>query len=1155
MNSKRFYQGNLENNNYFMGVCGSTKSHKNDKNTRIIISADLEHALLDRFGSGQIEMLRTKFKEYERNGGLDIGGFKKIMPYISKLPGDIIENAFDLFRNNVKDRISWMNFCATVSQYILGTRQEKCRFLYDVFDKKHQGMLTRDEISLLNKHLFWVLSGPIMNSVNEFNLLEKCLKLTGVLKFSDFRDWAILNIDLHKALQPFEIIPSAVSEKEMYLKCQHTMKIKGYTYGEQYYIISKKWMEAWKKYVRMNADEEEEDDNIAQGIRNRSTSYKSGARPIEISNTELIDSSCMIRLAPNLRENQEFEILCKESWTDFHKWYGGGPEIMRKCQKNQDLLYVDIYPAVLKVFYKKSNSSSLSKDPILLLVDPSCKIKATVDELKTRIKEQGEFCLTMTNSEKLIEFDPEKAFSEYVLGEINTCCFELASDNKDLSVIFEETLRFNLEDAVEYLEHGYWMSGIIRNISSTEYTIGASWHKRTIKMPRSEISQLRKPPMVLLSTKSIPFSTGLANIGNTCYMNSILQSFAHSPLINRYFTGESYADIKRRRGAHTKWKIVEEVENLLNELRQSKDLKIRPDRFYVEVTKVHPEFQGFEQHDSHEFLGILLNSLHEDLKLSNAVVPQTIILKGMSNEDERKVSQEQWEKYRGMHGSVISAICGGQTRNCLTCKNCTEKNTIFEVFTDFSVPIPIRIFDYAEPVIVVPWMSTAVQKVLVQFNKTDEIENFLLDLENKAKIKSNKFVFAFVKNSNFEEYFQPGEICDVFPKENFILHAFEVLTTIDEVERLGRSTIRRQKNSRWRQDIKINDLIDVNHKAEWVVGKVKEIDSDKIHIQLQTERARILLYPPNSENIGFYRYNTKSSNRILKIPLFHFKSYRKSSKFFGIPQVITIGSWYTWKNLLAFATEACGLFVDKKAYISKKVSFRVLKYSGRCVICKKHSCNGCEIPKTYENLESLNSISEEIYILATWVDEFYYKNVHLEDPDDTEMCSIFDCFSKYTEIEKIEKKCENCENSSHDSQIEIWRLPDILIIHLKRFSYNNSKLLKINHLVKFPLEGLDMSYWMLNSKKKQGVTMKTTKDNYLYDLYSVVNHTGGISGGHCTSFCKLEDGKWLFFDDDRVFQVTGDIEEEIVTKKAYILFYKRQRFRSGNVVKTMSLAR
>lgn len=1132
-----------------MGItCTTTKKGKE----KLLSSPkDSEHALLDRFGSGQIQMLRTKFKEYEHNGGLDISGFKKLMPYISKLPNDIIENAFNLFRAYTRDRISWMHFCATVSQYILGSRQEKCKFLYDVFDKKQRGSLNKDEVALLNRHLSEVLKPPKLEKTNNKNLLNLHANEENAIQFNDFRDWAIENIDLHKALQPFEIIPSAVTEKEIYIKYREKLKTKGLVPGETYYIISLNWIDAWKNYVRF--DSFDEDDTSDMSIRHRSTSFKSGARPIEISNSVILDPDCNIKLLANLRENLNFEILNKHAWGDFSKWYGGGPEIPREAVKDGEIVSVEIYPSILKVFYKKNLSSS--KESIFMLATRSSLVGDIIEELKKKVQIEGEYFLILQSGNEYIELNPAKYFRDYKLGEVNICRFELRTENKELSIIDEETVKFSVDDQVEYRENGYWMSGTVRSITQNEYIIGASWHKRTITIKKTDLASIRKPPFLLLSTKCIPLSTGIANIGNTCYMNSILHCIAHSPLINQYFTGQVYLDLKKRHNINSKLKIVEEVENLLNELRTSKELKIRPDRFYVEFTKVYKQFQGFEQHDSHEFLGILLNSLHEDLKYSQGNFDQTLTLKGLSKEEERKKSQEQWDKYRGQAGSVISAICGGQTRNVLICKNCTEKNTIFEVFTDISIPIPINQYDFSVNVVVVPRESRNFQKVMVNFNKDDEIEGFFSDLQNKISIPVQKLIFAFVKKSHFDDLFQPFRIDEVTPPDKkTVLYAYEVIMNIEEAEIMGKMTLTKRKPHNWRQKLKESDYLDVKHDEIWKVGKIKDINKNILTIKIQDSSEKIKTFDISSPRINYFRQKTENCNQVLNLPIFHYKDYKKVRKFFATPLVVSIGTWYNWKDLIELLYKVCEIFVDKKRVrIKKRVHFHLYYKKGRCVLCNKKKCKGCLIESGLENLESLAEIINDIYVLANWTEEYDFKDPYLEDPDETEVCSVFDCFNKYTEQETIENSCETCGNSTHESQTEIWILPDILIIHLKRFSFKNGRLLKVNHLVKFPLIGLDMSSCMLNKKKRQGVTMKSTKENCLYDLYAVVNHTGGISGGHYTAICKTDDEKWLSFDDERVFQIVGNVEEEIVTKKAYILFYRRQRFGSGNVVKTISL--
>ncbi|KAF2313549.1 hypothetical protein GH714_011594 [Hevea brasiliensis] len=124
--------------------------------------------------------------------------------------------------------------------------------------------------------------------------------------------------------------------------------------------------------------------------------------------------------------------------------------------------------------------------------------------------------------------------------------------------------------------------------------------------------------------------------------------------------------------------------------------------------------------------------------------------------------------------------------------------------------------------------------------------------------------------------------------------------------------------------------------------------------------------------------------------------------------------------------------------------------------------------------------------------------------------------------------CPRCkEHRQATKKLDLWTLPDILVFHLKRFSYSRYLKNKLDTFVDFLIHNLDLSKFV---KRKDG-------RSYIYELYAVSNHYGGLGGGHYTAFAKLiDDNRWYDFDDSCVSPVN---ESDIRTSAAYVLFYRR----------------
>eukprot|EP01104_Vermistella_antarctica_P015714 TRINITY_DN5224_c0_g1_i1.p1 TRINITY_DN5224_c0_g1~~TRINITY_DN5224_c0_g1_i1.p1 ORF type:complete len:1284 (+),score=421.09 TRINITY_DN5224_c0_g1_i1:265-4116(+) len=155
--------------------------------------------------------------------------------------------------------------------------------------------------------------------------------------------------------------------------------------------------------------------------------------------------------------------------------------------------------------------------------------------------------------------------------------------------------------------------------------------------------------------------------------------------------------------------------------------------------------------------------------------------------------------------------------------------------------------------------------------------------------------------------------------------------------------------------------------------------------------------------------------------------------------------------------------------------------------------------------------------------------------------TLGDCFRYFTEEEKLnagdEWYCSNCEEHKQATKkFDLWRLPDYLVVHLKRFAGSSYTRRKLETMVDFPVEGLDLSPYAVGP----------TRDGAppIYDLYAVSNHFGGMGGGHYTAYALNHTTKeWYSFDDSSVRHVVR--ASEVVSTAAYVLFYRKRKNDDG----------
>lgn len=209
------------------------------------------------------------------------------------------------------------------------------------------------------------------------------------------------------------------------------------------------------------------------------------------------------------------------------------------------------------------------------------------------------------------------------------------------------------------------------------------------------------------------FTTGLTNLGNSCYMNCILQCLSSTPQLTKFFfpVGDSdrgqslqsykeHINMKNQMGS--KGKITVSFVKLLANMFNSSGKYFTPNSFKQTVGALSPgrQFASFDQQDCIEFLNFILDGLHEDLNqrvVENAEERAKIMDLTPEQEKAREylpirlASTIEWERYLKLNFSVIVDYFQGQYLSQLRCLECNMTSTTYNSFSILSLPLPERL--------------------------------------------------------------------------------------------------------------------------------------------------------------------------------------------------------------------------------------------------------------------------------------------------------------------------------------------------------------------------------------------------------------------------------------------------------------------------------
>nr|XP_034995282.1 ubiquitin carboxyl-terminal hydrolase 2 isoform X2 [Zootoca vivipara]XP_034995284.1 ubiquitin carboxyl-terminal hydrolase 2 isoform X2 [Zootoca vivipara]XP_034995285.1 ubiquitin carboxyl-terminal hydrolase 2 isoform X2 [Zootoca vivipara]XP_034995286.1 ubiquitin carboxyl-terminal hydrolase 2 isoform X2 [Zootoca vivipara]XP_034995287.1 ubiquitin carboxyl-terminal hydrolase 2 isoform X2 [Zootoca vivipara]XP_034995288.1 ubiquitin carboxyl-terminal hydrolase 2 isoform X2 [Zootoca vivipara]XP_03 len=187
------------------------------------------------------------------------------------------------------------------------------------------------------------------------------------------------------------------------------------------------------------------------------------------------------------------------------------------------------------------------------------------------------------------------------------------------------------------------------------------------------------------NSKTVQGLTGLRNLGNTCFMNSILQCLSNTKELRDYCLQNQYVhDLNNK--SRMQMALMAEFAKLIQALwTSSPNESVSPSEFKTQIQRYAPRFVGYNQQDAQEFLRFLLDGLHSEVN--------RVLVRPKGNQDsldhltDDEKGRQMWMKYLAREDSRIGDLFVGQLKSSLTCSECGYCSTAFDPFWDLSLPI------------------------------------------------------------------------------------------------------------------------------------------------------------------------------------------------------------------------------------------------------------------------------------------------------------------------------------------------------------------------------------------------------------------------------------------------------------------------------------
>lgn len=625
---------------------------------------------------------------------------------------------------------------------------------------------------------------------------------------------------------------------------------------------------------------------------------------------------------------------------------------------------------------------------------------------------------------------------------------------------------------------------------------------------------------------------GLKNLGNTCFMNSALQCLSHAFPLTRHFLSTNFQnDLNTLNVMGTSGKLADAYNSLLKELWMGNKSSYSPIKLKGAVSVYAAQFADGAQHDAQEFLAFLLDGLNEDLnRIQNppyVKMPEVTECKKLT-----VAGAEAWDAHCRRYDSLVTENFYGQFQSTCICPQCKKVAIKFETFNHISLEIPSH-----------------------QSNRT--IVVYLFDSIPIEQIQNNTYDDSTLN--------PPMRYGITIPKNASIGDLKNALSKLCGIPSSRLALCYIYRNNVYEILNENKPVASIKSGDEIAAYNVDSFQSKSIHAIITHHQFMI---ESKSPNLG----------------------PTKKSITFGFPLMVSFHPNITcrqvwdlvWKYT-SFATRDSNKVISSEK-LSRILTIRVTDNHGNPrPIFRNLSGDSSYLSEDSDPESILPRMSNEnianymgegftenfMFLRLEWKTNYKPINVDptsfskfddhsstsalTDDHSSSNAVTLDNCFANFTRPEKLDDfnkwYCSSCKMHVRAMKtMKLWKLPNILIIHLKRFKFPNSlRREKLDTYVNFPIDGLDMSKHCASMLHNFGD--KEFVVDYVpakYDLFAVSNHHGGISFGHYTAFARrwneeLIQNEWAKFDDFNV-QPIGCGAGHVVSSDAYVLFYRRRTF-------------